>query len=1189
MAETTTVPGDLEQALRSAFDLVGNEKDRAIWRGLADHVLTGSTPSEMPMGEFNTLVGFGLIDKYAPHMHPELVALTRFVVGLDRLPYDVVHRWISLLGAVLSTMPEYGLAVQFDPNHGIDALLVQLAALWPEPDEGLVVGLDHLQLEQLLVAWRLDPAQLMVWAFRGHLSSPAPYLPDRCRVVRALRGYDDAVRRHTDVVRASLVLDTPDEQQMVLDMLLPLSADTLVAFAPEIARIALSSAEKVRIAAEPLLVVEGVADQLRSQVDSAKPAQRIRILKVLWATNDLDQQRWASERAAADRAASVRALAAVWEANETASDDDSDEVPAPVSLRVRMTPELREELRLICAEGASFEDRGRRLTMTDDELQPVLDTLESGVVFGIRPEGARLDEWWVRRVLHDHVVSIGPVVTTVLLARTNLLHPSGGLSNEAMWLYQRCYQATGRPEPLEIAQLLDAVGVDGRRLVTRWDRASYFGLRDTWPVEAIAPFASYALTEYLALLESSETWYSDDDAIFHALESLPEMPPEGVDALARLGLRQQKTYRRESQDLLANVPGIGERIVDALGNSQAGVRAVAAEWLQRLAYPQAVPALEAALTKEKNDLAKAAFLDALQAFGRPVEKYVDRDALLHEANRAVAKGVHKDIQWLTWDSLPTVHWADTGDVVPLPVLQWLVNQAVKAKSPEPGALLRTYAGLFVPGERNELGRYLLTAWIAQDTKPISQQEAWQLAAQDAGWWHNYLNSQPQNYVTGQPIDISGYALAGLSRDEMIERLLPDFLRQPAGSAIASKGLLAVVAACSGEAVGAITAPYLKEWYGTRAAQCKALVVMLAWTEHPSATQVMLAVASRFRTKGIQEEAVQQAAALAERKGWTLDELADRTVPYAGFDEDGRLELSFGSRAFVAELQTDLTVGLTDPEGKRIKALPAPRQSDDEAEVQSAKKAFSAAKRELKTIVQAQTNRLYEALCTGRTWTAADWQLYLNEHPILRRLVQRLAWLADGTTVFRPLDDGSLTDADDNPVKLAPDSVITLAHDTLLPDDVVSSWQQHFADYEVVPLFVQFGRGRFKLPAEQAGDKALRDFEGHLVEAFALRGRATKLGYTRGETGDGAWFYSYEKRLLSLGLTVELNFTGNTLPEENNTVALTELAIRSTTNRSAALRLADVPPVLLAEAYNDLRHLAADGTGFDPNWQTKTGR
>ena len=80
--------------------------------------------------------------------------------------------------------------------------------------------------------------------------------------------------------------------------------------------------------------------------------------------------------------------------------------------------------------------------------------------------------------------------------------------------------------------------------------------------------------------------------------------------------------------------------------------------------------------------------------------------------------------------------------------------------------------------------------------------------------------------------------------------------------------------------------YVKQWYGHRAAQCKALLQVLAWIDHPSATQVVLSVANRFRTKGIQEEALRLCQLLAERKGWTMDELADRTIPTAGLDETG---------------------------------------------------------------------------------------------------------------------------------------------------------------------------------------------------------------------------------------------------------------------------------------------------------------
>ncbi len=113
--------------------------------------------------------------------------------------------------------------------------------------------------------------------------------------------------------------------------------------------------------------------------------------------------------------------------------------------------------------------------------------------------------------------------------------------------------------------------------------------------------------------------------------------------------------------------------------------------------------------------------------------------------------------------------------------------------------------------------------------------------------------------------------------------------------------------------------------------------MLAWVDHPSATQLMLSVGNRFRTKSFQEEAVRQAEALAERNNWTLAELSDRTVDSAGFDEAGEMELDYGGRRFTVRLMADLTVALFNEEGKKIASLPEPRQTDDPELAKAAKK------------------------------------------------------------------------------------------------------------------------------------------------------------------------------------------------------------------------------------------------------------
>jgi len=100
--------------------------------------------------------------------------------------------------------------------------------------------------------------------------------------------------------------------------------------------------------------------------------------------------------------------------------------------------------------------------------------------------------------------------------------------------------------------------------------------------------------------------------------------------------------------------------------------------------------------------------------------------------------------------------------------------------------------------------------------------------------------------------------------------------------------------------------------------------------------------------------------------------------------------------------------------------------------------------------------------------------------------------------------------------------------------------------------------------------------------------ALKLGYTRGPAEDGGWFHVYEKRFPTLGLQAVLEFTGNPLPEENRNVALLNLSFASSADNSRGkLTLSKVPKVLLSECYNDLRLIAAEGTGYDADWQEKS--
>src|SRR5262249_32236375 len=200
----------------------------------------------------------------------------------------------------------------------------------------------------------------------------------------------------------------------------------------------------------------------------------------------------------------------------------------------------------------------------------------------------------------------------------------------------------------------------------------------------------------------------------------------------------------------------------------------------------------------------------------------------------------------------------------------------------------------------------------------------------------------------------------------------------------AKGVLGVAGACCGGRAAEPVERYIREWYGQRAAQCKALLQALAWVDHPAAVQVLLGIAKRFRTRSIQEEAERLVQQLAERRDWTVDELADRSIPTCGLGEAGGPVLDHGARPLAGPPTDDLDFTLTGPDGEAVAALPAARKSDDEGKFKAAKKQLTDAKKELKAVVKAQQDRLYEAMGTQRAWPWADWDAYLRRHPIVGR-------------------------------------------------------------------------------------------------------------------------------------------------------------------------------------------------------------
>ena len=665
------------------------------------------------------------------------------------------------------------------------------------------------------------------------------------------------------------------------------------------------------------------------------------------------------------------------------------------------------------------------------------------------------------------------------------------------------------------------------------------------------------------------------------LQLFPTIPTKYVAYLLELALGEIKQIRYAAQNALKRIPNIHNQVEQALSSPKQEVRTAAANWLAELGQKSSIKALNAALKKEKRETVQAAILVALEKIGEDISQHLTPKKLLADAQKGLKGKIPTDLDWFDFNLLPTLTWQN-GDKVDRQIIQWWICLAVKLKDPS-NLLLTVYNRLLSTQSQQRLGEFILRSFINQDTRVPTLEEAETKASTEAnkrlqqyiGYYQNY----PQYYPNYKNITYEQIF------DEVKQEILATYL----GSAIKSKGILALTCGIEGAIAVSLLRSFMKNHYQRRA-QIEAMLEPLANSDDPLIIQLLLSLARRYRTASIHEKAKYLVESIALRSGWTTDELADRTISTAGLDDNGLLILDYGERTFTASLDEQFKWQLKNAEGKKIKALPEARKNENPELVKEAKKQFSNSKKELNQLLTMQISRFYEAMCAQRQWRVEDWQKYLQPHPIVGRFIQRLVWLQldnNGQIVnsFRPTEDGSLITNQDEEMLLDQNHFISVAHSALLASDDIAQWQAHIEDYKITLLFEQFSHAFPEI--SKFNDGVIDDRLGWLTDSFTIRGVLTKLSYKRDTAEDGGCFYGYHKYFGSLGIYINIEFSGSMLPEENIPAVLYNLYFSNKKGfKDRAIALDKLPKVLLTEGYADYMAVAKVCSGFDPNWKDK---
>ncbi|WP_033338194.1 DUF4132 domain-containing protein [Catenuloplanes japonicus] len=225
--------------------------------------------------------------------------------------------------------------------------------------------------------------------------------------------------------------------------------------------------------------------------------------------------------------------------------------------------------------------------------------------------------------------------------------------------------------------------------------------------------------------------------------------------------------------------------------------------------------------------------------------------------------------------------------------------------------------------------------------------------------------------------------------------------------------------------------------------------------------------------------------IAQLRGLTADELADRLVPRFGLDDGGDV-LATDAGTFRIVFDHELMPVVRDTSGRVLADLPAPARGEDRKRHQAAKDRLAEVRTEAKASAALHLARLENAMCDERRIPAAAFLDRFAGHPWMTHLARRLVWgvfLGETlTATVRVAEDGSLATVADETFVLPEAASVAPLHPAAFPDGELGAWRTVLDDYDLMQPFPQLDR-----PVHRRSGTALDGYAGRTVSFSALRG------------------------------------------------------------------------------------------------------
>ncbi|MEV6301344.1 DUF4132 domain-containing protein [Actinoplanes sp. NPDC051861] len=391
-----------------------------------------------------------------------------------------------------------------------------------------------------------------------------------------------------------------------------------------------------------------------------------------------------------------------------------------------------------------------------------------------------------------------------------------------------------------------------------------------------------------------------------------------------------------------------------------------------------------------------------------------------------------------------------------------------------------------------------------------------------------------------------------------------FDRWVSAGAPASEGWCMQAVGLIGDDAGARrVAAHARQWAGTNAAaRAQSALDALRHRGTDAALIELSLLAERSRFPVFKSVARRHIEAIADLRGLTSDELADRLVPSLGLDLDdtvGEFRVIFDER---------LMPVLRDATGRHHADLPKPTRGADREQHRTAKARLTALRKEARASASLHVARLERAMCAERRIPAAVFLDRFATHPWMTHLTQRLIWgVHDGDTLLttiRIAEDGSATTVNDEPAALPADATVSIPHPLNFPPGTLAAWTELFTDYALLQPFPQLTRPVHH--PDPAAGRSLDLFTGRKTTYATLRG-LERHGWTR-------WYDAAVQmaKPVGAGAYALLQTDPGWHPSDTVDSAPPQTVTALTLTRTTTQTFHNLPPVTYSELLHDLRLL-----------------